>query len=466
MKAKPAKIIRSPFFLAVLLILLVTIVWLVSASSTIPFIHSSDYLDEIRQQGELRVITRNAPTTYYEGRNGTEGMEFDLINAFAKQLGVTPRFIVKDNVNAILTALSLGEGHIAAAGLSYTQIREDQFLYSSEFQKVTQQVVCRRGEVMPGNVSELENVELWVAATTSYVENLRLLRERQPTLSWRETSDFDTEQLLERVWRKEIDCTVSDSNIFAISRRYHPELEVAFDIADSESLVWLFPPDADGLRHEVVTWQDTDETRSYLDELLERYYGHVELFDYVDIARFKRRVKKRLPRYQKIFMDAASKHDLLWTLLAAQSYQESHWRRKAKSPTGVRGMMMLTLPTAREMGVKSRLNAQQSIFGGAKYLSQLRKRIPESVQEPDRTWYALAAYNVGMGHVYDARTLASRMGKNPDKWSDLSEVLPLLSQKKYYSTLKYGYARGSEPVTYVNRIRDFQDLLENILQKK
>ena len=127
-------------------------------------------------------------------------------------------------------------------------------------------------------------------------------------------------------------------------------------------------------------------------------------------------------------------------------------------------MMMLTLNTARELGIKNRINAKNSIFGGAKYMQKLLKRIPESVPEPDKTWFALAAYNVGMGHLHDARTLAKKINKNPDKWNDIATVLPLLSQKKYYRNLKYGYARGNEPVQYVQRIRDFDDLLVRELE--
>ncbi len=152
-------------------------------------------------------------------------------------------------------------------------------------------------------------------------------------------------------------------------------------------------------------------------------------------------------------------NDLDWTLLAALSYQESHWNPRAKSPTGVRGIMMLTLPTAKEVGVKSRLDAAQSIKGGAKYYARIYERLPEEIVEPDRTWVALAAYNVGIGHIHDAQTLAKRQDKDPNSWSVLAEMLPLLSQKRYYRTVKHGYARGSEPVFYVNRVRNYRDLL-------
>ncbi|MDX1657143.1 MAG: transglycosylase SLT domain-containing protein, partial [Candidatus Competibacteraceae bacterium] len=142
------------------------------------------------------------------------------------------------------------------------------------------------------------------------------------------------------------------------------------------------------------------------------------------------------------------------------AYQESHWNPRARSPTGVRGLMMLTLATARPLKVSNRLDPAQSVDGGARYLRHLLERLPAEVVKEDRLWFALAAYNVGLGHVLDARTLARRLGRNPNIWSDLKGVLPLLARRQYHRTLEYGYARGSEPVRYVQRIRDFRDILE------
>ena len=421
------------------------------------------YLDQIRKNNELIVLTRNAPTTYYEGKDGAEGFEYDLVRHFAAHLNVDYRIVVKDNTSEIIDALARGEGHIAAAGLTKTDTRAKSFLFGPSYQPVIQQVVCRRGNDMPDSIEELVGVDLWVTAGASYVETLNKYRIQFPQLSWKESEDSDTERLLERVWLKDIECAVADSNIVDINRRYYPELLVAFDLTDAEQLSWLMPKNAFRLNASVQLWFDNMKTSGELKSVHNKHFGFVELFDYVDLSRFNRRIKKRLPKYIDYFKAAAEQYDLPWTLLAAQSYQESHWRSNAKSPTGVRGIMMLTLVTAKEMGVKSRLNPQQSIQGGAKYLRQLYERVPEEVVEPDRTWFALAAYNVGMGHIYDARQLARAQGKKPDKWHDLKTVLPLLSQKKYYKKLKYGYARGSEPVRYVQRIRNFHDILEREL---
>lgn len=420
----------------------------------------NNYLPIIERHGEITFITRNAPTSYFEGRNGPTGIEYELATNFANYLGLKPRFLVKDTISEITEALNSGEGLIAAAGLSQTEGRSQNFLFGPAYQSVKQQVVCRRGNVIPKNIQELETVELLVSTDTSYVETLQNLQTEIPTLNWMASKEFDTEHLLEKVWKNELDCTIADSNIVAINRRYFPELLVAFDLSEPEPISWLLPKNAQDIQEKLDQWYLDIEQRGFLDETIERFFGFVELFDYVDIRKFQKRIKHRLPRYQDHFQKAALQYNLHWTLLAAQSYQESHWRPRAKSPTGVRGIMMLTLPTAREMGVKSRLNARENIYGGARYLAKLRRRIPESVNEPDRTWMALAAYNVGMGHIHDARSLTKQLGKNPDKWSDLQETLPLLSQKQYYKKTKYGYARGSEPVNYVKRIRDFKDLLD------
>lgn len=410
--------------------------------------------------GELIVLTRNAPTTYYIDRDGLgAGLEYDLIHSFAEEHNYKVKLEVLDTVDEIFEALDAGKGHIATAGLTATDQRKKDYLASHAYQDVSQQVVCRRGGKKPKNVEDLYEVSLSVIEGSSYLAQLNHLKQQYPKLQWNISSDLDTEALLEKVWLEEIDCTVADSNIVAINRRYHPELTTAFDLKEAEQLVWFMPKEANKLHRSVNSWIETYKKNGKLNEVSERYYGFVELFDYVDTKKYLARVEERLPKYQSHFETAADQYKLPWSLLAAQSYQESHWNPRAKSPTGVRGMMMLTRVTAKELGVKDRLDAEQSIMGGARYLAKLRERLPDEVQEPDRTWLALAAYNVGMGHMWDARKLAKQLGKNPDLWIDLKTVLPLLSQKKYYKGLKYGYARGSEPVAYVTRIRNFEDLL-------
>lgn len=415
-------------------------------------------LETIKKRGTLVVLTRNAPTTYYLDRDHYAGPEYDMMHAFAEHLGVKARFVVYESLEALLNDLAAGKGDIAAAGLTLTKGRSKHFLTGPQYQKIKQEVVCRRGGKRPDDIAGLSQVQLTVVAHSSYVARLTQLRAKHPNLTWEET-DQDTEELLERVWSREIDCTIADSNIVAVNRRYHPELVVTFSLTEPEPLVWYLPPEARSLNRSLHTWFDGFRAQGLLAQVRDRYYGFVQQFDYVDTRRFLRRIKSRLPRYRKWFETAAKQYGVRWTLLAAQAYQESHWRARASSPTGVRGIMMLTQPTAKELGIKNRLDPKQSIFGGARYLRGLKRRIPDEVVEPDRTWFALAAYNVGLSHLHDAMKLAEQLDRNPYLWADLKTVLPLLSQKKYYRNLDYGYARGEEPVRYVNQIRNFEDLM-------
>ncbi|MFV1993082.1 MAG: membrane-bound lytic murein transglycosylase MltF [Acidiferrobacterales bacterium] len=423
-------------------------------------------LQSIKEKKQLIVVTRNSPTTYYELHDEWVGFEHDMAQAFAEYLGVKVRFIEKESTAEIISAITNGEAHIAAAGLTKTKERGDQFLFGPVYQKVQQQVVCRNGGKRPKNINGLSGVQLLVPKNTSYEEKLIQLKQKYKKLEWQTGAGLTSENLLEQVWSKKLDCTVADSNIVAINRRYYPELSVRFNLTKPESLAWLLSPKSELLQQEINKWFNKFKKSGQLSELNNRYYGFIEIFDFVDTRAFVRSIEKDLPLYRDMFKQAATKNDLQWMQIAAQAYQESRWRVNAKSPTGVRGIMMLTRNTARGLGVKNRLDPAQSISGGARYYADLYQRLPESIKEPDRSWYALAAYNIGMGHIYDARTLARQLKKNPDLWQDLSKVLPLLANKNYYPRLKHGYARGREPVRYVRRIRDYQDILEKTLSSR
>ena len=416
-------------------------------------------LEKIRQQGVLIVLTHNTSTTYYEAQDGLAGFEYDLVTDFATHLGVKTRFEVLEGVSEILKAIKEGQGDIAAAGLIRTERREQEYLFGPDYYQVEQQVVCHRGSESPESISDLPKFQITIVKDGGHEERMHEIQHEVPEIQWTVVSDASIEMLLQKVSKKELECVVADSNIVSINLRYFPELEVAFSLTDVLPVAWIIRPGAEDLRDEILHWLEKYESDHKLTALKERYYSYLAIFDYVDIRTFHKRLSKRLPSLLPLFKKAAEKYNLSWTLLAAQAYQESHWDPRATSPTGVQGMMMLTMTTARQLGIKNRLDTEQSIMGGANYLAQLLDRVPQNVQGDDRLWFALAAYNVGMGHVHDARTLAKRFGKNPDKWHDLKTVLPLLSQREYYKTLKRGYARGSEPVRYVQRIREFHDIL-------
>lgn len=411
---------------------------------------------------ELVVLTRNAPTTYFIDREGhPAGIEYELASAFARQRGLTLRFRVLDSVDEVLTALERGRGDVAAAGLTRTETRAERFLSGPEYQEIEELAVCHPSLGIDAP-EELVGSEVVIEASTSYQETLTGLRQRFPELEWSTTGERSTEQLLQEVAAGELECTVADSNIVALDRRFLPPVQT-FPLGAENSLVWLLPKGAEPLREAISGWLERYRRSGRLQALMERYYAHVEDFDPYDTMLFFRRVDERLPRYRQLFLDAAADTGLPWTLLAALSYQESHWDPEARSPTGVRGLMMLTRTTAEAMGIEDRTDPEQSILAGARYLRRCLDRVPAYVQSPDRLWMALAGYNVGLAHLEDARMLAVDLDHNPNTWSGVKMVLPKLAQKRYYQHLRHGYARGYEPVIYVERIRNYYDLLSFVV---
>ncbi|MGH8160652.1 MAG: membrane-bound lytic murein transglycosylase MltF [Gammaproteobacteria bacterium] len=422
---------------------------------------SAPPLKRIKARGTLVVLTRNAPTIWYIGNTGQPtGPEYEMVTAFAKSLGVKTRFVFRDSVSQLLRALANGRGDMIAAGITRTDTRAKRFGFGPPYQRVTQEVVCRRAGPRPKSPAGLDNLRFAVVTDSSYTERLQALRKKFPRLHWKTARNgVDTELLLRRVWQGKLDCTVADSNIVAINRRYFPNLVVAFDLGQPQHFAWVVPRGAHALQAAMRHWLDKYRASGALAALMQRYYGRTKVFDYVNMRAFARKIKSTWPRYERLFAKAAAAYGIPPLILAAQSYLESHWNPQAESPTGVRGMMMLTQNTAQAMGVDNPLNPTASIRGGAKYLAHLENQLDGTIQRPDRIWFALAAYNIGIFHMRDALKLTRKLGKNPAKWSDVARVLPLLSEKHYYRHLKYGYARGLEAVRYVRRVRDYADIL-------
>ncbi|WP_290652340.1 membrane-bound lytic murein transglycosylase MltF, partial [Aquisalimonas sp.] len=312
---------------------------------------------------------------------------------------------------------------------------------------------------------ELSNAHIKVLADSKAEDRMRDIDPAGEEINWFATRTTSVQDLLYGVWTREIDLTVVDSNELALNRSYYPELQVGFTFDEPRALAWAFLDSGDDSLHEAAEdFLDRIRNDGTLDGVRERYYGYLSGFDYVGARIFLRHVTERLPDYREDFQRAAQEHDLDWRLLAALSYQESHWDPGAVSRTGVRGMMMLTQRTAGQLGVENRRDATQSIEGGARYLRSLKDRLPERIEDPTRTWMALAAYNVGMGHLQDARALTKQQGKDPDNWAHLREHLPLLSRPEWYQQTRYGYARGWEPVHYVRGVRSYYERLLRITE--
>jgi membrane-bound lytic murein transglycosylase F len=418
------------------------------------------HLEHIKQRGELIVLSRYSPTTYHKKGDHLVGLEYELAQQFAQRLGVKLKVVIPDNLSDMIHLLELNKADIAAAGLTVTPKREKNIHFGPVYQEVTQQLVYRQGNKRPKSLTAINGGLLEVVADSSHVEQLQQHHNDIPKLKWTTNKLLDSSRLLELVQLEMIDYTIADSNEITAHRNLLPELRVAFDVSEPQPLAWAMSLSEDkSLSDEVTLFFEDITATEKLDRLIEKYYGHVRRFDYVDTRAIYRKILTELPKYQALFEQAGEKFDIDWRLIAAISYQESHWNPKAVSNTGVKGLMMVTNATAKQMKIKNREDPKQSVDAGTGYLDLLRNRLPERILEPDKTWLALAAYNVGFGHLEDARILTQNSGKNPDVWPDVKKHLPLLSKKKWYSQTRHGYARGREPVRYIENIRRYFDIL-------
>jgi membrane-bound lytic murein transglycosylase F len=417
-------------------------------------------LDQIIRSGELRVVTRNLPSTYYLGASGPQGPEFEMASQLAAELGVRLFIYSVPNVGDVMRELASHRADIAAAGLTRGMQLPREVAFGPPYQQVREHLIYRQGGARIRNLRQAVDSHIEVVAGSAHVASLEAARPAVPNLSWVENPTTETEELLYRLSRREFDYTVADSNEFAIGRAFHPDIRIAFDLSGGKALAWAVDGRDPSLLRRVTAFYASLKADGRLASILNTYYGDVDRFDYIQARVFIDDIERRLPQYRHWFKEAAAQIGVDWRLLAAIGYQESHWDPLATSPTGVRGLMMLTEETARALGVADRLDPHDSIFGGAQYFLRVRNQVPARIAEPDRTWMTLAAYNVGLGHLEDARILTQMHGKNPDSWDDVRDHLPLLTQTKWYTQVKRGYARGWEPVRFVENIRSYMDILD------
>lgn len=409
----------------------------------------------------ITIHTRNTPLTYYEGRQGPTGFEYQLMRRFADYLGVSLNLDDDHFVPTVLDAVRQ-QGDLGAAALPL-EPDEPGLIYSRSIMPMQPIVVYRRGLQPPDNIDDLVGLQVGILQGAGISRIMHELQLQQPALSWKEASDLEASALLRRIESGELDAAVVFEHQFRLNRLFFPEVEDGFKVGDPLSMAWAFPANQGlGLIDAANAFLDELKANGELDQLITRYFGHDDYLEYVGARVFIHHVHQRLPRYDAMFREAARREQFDWKLLAAIGYQESHWNPTATSPTGVRGMMMLTNVTADEVGVADRLNPAESIEGGARYLRSIEQRLPESITGEDRLFMALAAYNVGLGHLYDARDIARLRGSNADSWEAVREALPLLQESEWYSKTRHGYARGGEPVIYVRNIRRYLEILEYV----
>ncbi|MGL4604974.1 MAG: membrane-bound lytic murein transglycosylase MltF [Iodobacter sp.] len=406
---------------------------------------------------ELVVLVQNGPTTLYVDAEGNyAGLEYDLVTRFALANGLKVRFIVTSSYAELLSRLKAHEAHFAVG--MQKGFEGSGLAFGPSYQNIEPVLVYPSKKPAANVLAELSSGQGRISTLPQYVMALNQLKAKKPALSWDVVEDGDSEDLIERVANGQLSYAMVDSQAAEVAQNYFPKVAISREMGSLQQLAWAAPEDDSELFELFQSFFSKISKNGELRSLLDRYYGHVNRLGPLDAMAFLDKRKSTLPRYKRWFREAGDKTGLDWRLVAALSYQESMWDPEAVSMSGVRGMMMLTNDTAERLGV-NRLDPYQSIQGGARYIQTMKDSLAENIAEPDRTWLALAAYNVGLGHLLDARALAVKLGKNPDSWVDVKTTLPLLRNPQYFKSAKYGYARGGEPVIFVERLRTYYDIL-------
>lgn len=420
----------------------------------------SSKLKQIKSNGILRIALVADPPHYFPNKVKERGYDFELVSHYATSIDVELEIIKTNTSNEIIFLLNQGKVDIGILGSSpeFDQKNiENVVTYNNSKWYV---IGNRANRQLPKSIDSIEPNTMIVANGSNASFMLHSIGEDYPSLLWDELKNTNVRSILERINENHSKISIISEDIYAYYQYLFPETKKIFVLPIKYPSRWLVKNNNNlSFLYSINSFFNKYKQNGKLEKIGKTYYEHLSAFDYVDIRYYLKRINKKLPKYKKYFVEAAKNSALDARIIAAVSYQESHWNRKARSPTGVRGMMMLTLDTAKRVGVKNRLNAKQSIFGGAKYLKILYESFSNTIEEPDRLWFTLAAYNIGLGHVEDARTITKSQGDNPNSWIDVEKHIPKLSQKKWYKKTRHGFARGYEPIEFVRRVRRYYDIL-------
>jgi membrane-bound lytic murein transglycosylase F len=411
-------------------------------------------LQKARESGTITIATINGPSTYFEDRFGHSGFEYELAQHFAHSLGLTLTVLQHNSLADVYQSLNDGKADFAAAGLSPRSHQSSKFKYSSGYQDVSQHLIYKKSLGRPVSFEDIHDNEIMMLSSLPgkrFLESISGI----PAFMWLERNDLDSLDMLRLVDEEVAKYTIVDSTDWNTFKNVFPHLGSAFNIGSNDQLSWVFRNNHDESLYRLAdAYIEQAKANGTIDILIAKHFDHLDRLNYAGAKIFLYHVKHRLPLYEAQFKIAAQQYGIDWRLLAAISYQESQWNPKAISPTGVKGLMMLTQVTADELGVIDRLDPTESIFGGAAYFRKLLDRLPEDIPEDHRNWQALAAYNAGWGHLLDARKFARDAGEDPNDWQVVKKYLPLLQHKRWYQQSSYGYAPGGrQSLEYVKNIK-------------
>ena len=447
------------------------------ATDTLPW-HS----ETEKNYASIKVALRVNPASYYWQDGQATGFDYILLQSFADHTNMKIEIVPVATAAEAIDLLKDEKVDMAAGALGMAQHYTEHFEVSDPYYLSKQYMIYRYPDTKPAHFGKTSPSDIDISANPNHIELLEKLSREHKVLDeslgredpedandspWYLHPDTPSYKLIEMVNLGLVRYTLADAYELSATHFLYPYVKIAFTASEKAPVVWLFnhTPAQATSQHLVHLANDLFATlreNGELERITKSHSGHLELLPYAEKLTFIESAYRKLSKHKRYFKIAANRYHLDWKLIAAIAYQESHWNSRAVSPTGVKGIMMLTQEIAQLYKVHDRTDAYQSIMGGSRYLNELLGKIPPKIPAPDRVWMALAAYLAGYGHLVDAFRLTRERGANTTSWVELSHSLKLLQKPEWYRQSKYGKPRD-DVVLYINNIRNYHFLL-NLLE--
>ncbi len=427
-------------------------------------------LKHIKLRGKLRVSTDYNSTNYFIYKGRAMGFQYELLNALAEELDVKLELNVENDLQSAFSSLEMGDIDLIGMNLAITQDRQERFNFTlphSQSKQVLIQRKASKNDTVPiiRNQLELGEKLIHVQQASAYVERLEnLSKEIGRSIEIEKLDVIEVEELIEQVSKGEIDYTIADKNVAIVNKSYYPNIDIATEVSFPQDMAWALRKGSDELTEAVNVWLKGFKKTARYNQIYRKYFLSSRIVRRHKSEYFTLKSGK-ISKYDELIKKNSKIIDWDWRLLSALISQESHFDPKAKSWVGAFGLMQLMPQTAFRYDVDEDSNAEENVRAGVKHLKYLSRRLDKVlVDKTDKLNFLLASYNVGLGHILDARRLAKKNGQNPDLWQGSVDYYLLNKSKPEFfkdPVVKYGYCRGKEPYNYVRKILSIYDHYQN-----
>jgi len=437
-------------------------------------------LDQIILKGTLKAIVDNSSTSYFIYKGQPMGYEYELLSLLANELGLKLELIITSNIDEAFEKLNSGEGDIIAYTLTVTKDRRKKVAFTKSHYTVRQVLVQMKPDnwrnmklheiekLLIRNQVSLIGKEVHVRGSSSYLDRLRNLSNEigGDIIILEDQLNLETEALIKMVAQGEIKYTIADEDVAMVNATYYPDIDIQTPISFPQQIAWALRRNAKQLKDTIDWWIDKMKRGPVYNVIYTKYFKSPRTTKLLAQSNYASFSGDNLSPYDDLIKVAADSLGWDWRLFASMAYQESKFDANVISWAGARGLMQMMPATGLDYGANDLLNPEQNISAAVKYLKYLNHTWKDRVaHHSELIKFVLASYNVGVGHVLDARALATKYGKDPELWENVEEFLLKKSQPKYFRDpiVKSGYCRGEEPVNYVKEVLNrYQQYLQLI----